>query len=218
MRRLNEGPGAGYTLKGELDYPVKINSFDYQTVGEYDVDIECDIDATLLDCEFYSYYYGGTLDGVSIKITHLHLESSVDEVVDREIDEYDIRDALDGIKIEALLGGGWSHSTFDGEVTTDDIKDNSYGDFYVVEMDFYIPNKTIVSYIDKAVQGDTYSYVYNVLDDDYMSIESFDNEEDAIEFAEDEESAFYVSKEEIFESPNGEFDFTGEDEVVWQKY
>lgn len=217
MIKLVEGPGAGYTISGEIKN-IKINSFEYQIINETEIDVDCDIDAELFDCEFYSYYYGGDIDSVPIKITRLHLETFVDEISTRDIDEYDIRDTLIGVKIKALLGGGWSHSTFDGEVTTDDIKDNSYGDFYIVEMDFYIPNKTIVNYIDRVVTGDTYANIYTVYDyNDNIIYDEAETEYEAIKYAEAHDDASYIVRIEFLESPDGEWDFTGDDEVVWER-
>lgn len=143
-KALNEGPGAGYTIKGTIEH-VKVNQFVItRTKGESGQVIKLDASADFYNVSVESYYYGGKIDSTPIHISNVILE--VDE--GEELNAYDIQDMINGTKIDHIYGGGWSHSTFDGEINADynDIQ-NSY---YVSGISFEFTDKGAVEYLDRA--------------------------------------------------------------------
>lgn len=169
-----------------------------------DTTFNCDIDLYVDDLKFSSYYYGGDLDrGVEGKATKISLGMTfeVDSTkVDSEFVERKINRELDGIKsalvketfdTKIVYGGGWFHSTYDG--TLAEISDvysvdytGAYHNDYDTEVtgaDAKITEQDVIGYIDKVVQGDDQETHYNVFDEDGDLIETFDSQEDAIEFA-----------------------------------
>ena len=195
------GAGAGYNIKGTIDYDsIKINSFEVnepfilteKLSGRYTTDyqiipIKCDIDCLAEDVASESYYNGGTLYGFTpIKITEMSLISNYDDIEDiSEIDESVIRDALDGLKFDARIGGGWIHSKFGGDIScgTDDLDVNEYSDFYFNEIAMYITNKDAIEVLDTYATGDNYSEEYRVTDEDGDTIDYFDDFDEAVEYA-----------------------------------
>lgn len=195
------GAGAGYNIKGTIDYDsIKINSFevngpftateklsgghtqDYQVIQ-----IKCDIDCVAEDVVSESYYYGGTLHGnTPIKITEMSLIPNYDDIEDiSEIDESVIMDALYDLKFDCRIGGGWTHSKFDGNISCgiDDLEESDYSDFYLDGIDMYITNRDAIEAIDTYVLGDNYSDEYKVVDIDGEELEYFDDFDDAVEWA-----------------------------------
>ena len=195
------GAGAGYIIKGTIDYDsIQINSFEVdepfivteKLSGGYTQDyqvikIKCDIDCAAKDVVGESYYYGGTLRGFTpIKITEISLIPDGDDIEDiSEIDEYIIRDALDGLKFNVSLGWGWVHSTFTGDIScnTNDLDENDYTDFYFNEIVMHITNNQAIEAIDTYVLGDNYSDEYKVVDIDGEEMDYFDDYDEAVEYA-----------------------------------
>ena len=178
------GAGAGYNIKGTIDYDsIKINSFEVSepfTVTEklsrnytqdyHVIKIKCDIDCAAEDVISESYYDGGTLYGFTpIKITEISLIPDVDDIEDiPEIDESVIRDALDGLKFDARIGGGWIHTNFDGDIScdADELEDAGYTGFYFNEIVMYVTNQDAIDVLNKYATGDNYSEEYKVTDED----------------------------------------------------
>lgn len=195
------GAGAGYNIKGTIDYDsIKINSFKVEepyfeseevTKGNYIdwqyIHIDCDIDCTVENISSESYYYGGTLHGLTpVKITHMSLTPKHDDIEDiSEIDESVIMDALYDLKFDCSIGGGWTHSKFDGNIScgTDNLEESDYSDFYLNGIDMYITNRDAIEAIDTYVLGDNYSDEYKVVDIDGEELEYFDDFDDAVEWA-----------------------------------
>ena len=117
-KQLNEGPGAGYTVSGTLTN-VKVNAIkDIKKVGQdgaaIEYEVELDATADFDDVSANSYYYGGTIDSTPVSITRVVVEFD-----EGDITTDDIKWAIDRAKIDANLGGGWSHAKFDGFIETD---------------------------------------------------------------------------------------------------
>jgi hypothetical protein len=194
------GAGAGYNIKGTIDAnSIKINSFEveepYFTDGEDNVfnfkyqiiPIKCDIDCKAEDVISESYYDGGTLHGLTpIKITEMSLIPYSDDIEDiSEITEDIIWYALRDLKFDVLIGGGWSHHTFDGDISCDgdDLKEDSYSDFYFNEIIMHITNDGAIEALDTYAAGDNYSEEYRVTDEDGDTIDYFDDFDEAVEYA-----------------------------------
>ena len=113
------------------------------------------------------------------------IETLYEELIDNvTVDDIDMSYIVDVLKHDisnltgkGSYGGGWIHSTFDGEFELDDIDDRSgYNDTYNLMVQ--INNANVVEFIDKAVTGDNVQYVTL---DDYDVIDAFNTEEEAID-------------------------------------
>lgn len=107
-------------------------------------------------------------------------EELIDNVTVNDIDMSYIVDVLkhdiSNLTGKGSYGGGWVHSTFDGEFELDDIDDRSgYNDTY--NLTVQINNANVIEFIDQAVTGDNVQYVAL---DDYDIIDAFATEEEAI--------------------------------------
>ena len=162
-RAIMAGPGAGYTIKWNLESIKSINSFNVTNVSEPDqyglitAEADCDVDVTVEIVEAYSYYYGidSPLNDVPAKMTKVKFEidpeqwpeigslydadvAFAEELLNNEI--YDI--VSNG---EVMYGGGWTHSTWDGTLT-----DYDHDDLIEVK----VTDEEIIQYVDDAVSGE----------------------------------------------------------------
>lgn len=217
-KQLNEGPGAGYFISGKIS-DVEVKSFvktgekqdEYSNLAIFKTDIK----ATLNDVEAESYYYSGSIKSAPISIYYVELGANeTEDYTDADWKQYLI-DALNKCAIKTVIGGGWSHTTFDGNIEAGeyDIKD---GDD-VAAVYFDMTDKEDVEYIDKAVTGDTIYDTYEVLDENSEFIEGFDDKDEAIKFAKENEEAFKVERVAFVEYRNGDSDPIGDTEVVWER-
>lgn len=168
------GPGAGYTIKWNLESINNINSFNVTNVSEPDeyglitVEADCDVDVTVEIVEAYSYYYGidSPINGVSAKMTKVSFEIDPDQwpelgsLYDAGVDfaaEFLNNEIYDTISNgEVMYGGGWSHSTWDGTLT-------DYEHDGLIEIK--VTDEETIDYVDDAVSG---AFEY---DDEYDAVE-----------------------------------------------
>ena len=236
-KQLNEGPGAGYTLEGEIKVagietlkPVKFdvcNDFGYR--NSYDVTFDCVGVGTIEDFKFDSYMYGDTIDSANIDISAVRVNlwkeggfENIEEFVKSNLE--DIKNCIVGARVESsyVYGGGYIHSKFDGTICNiDEILNTSYSDEFgevcteLFAMDATIRDTDIIEYVDKAVTGDNYYDRYEVMVDGDC-IEDFDNESEAIEYAKKDPDADEVVKTSYHELFNGDIDIE-ESETVWER-
>lgn len=194
------GAGAGYNIRGTIDVDsIRINSFEveepYFTDGKDNVlnikyqiiPIKCDIDCKAEDVSSEAYYDGGTLLGLTpIKITGMSLIPYGDDIEDiSEIDEDAIWYALRNLKFDVLIGGGWQHSTFDGDISCggNDLQEDSYNDFYFNEITMHITSKIAVEVLDEYARGENYGDEYRVVNIDGDTLEYFTDYDEAIAYA-----------------------------------
>ena len=113
------------------------------------------------------------------------IESLYEELIDNvTVNDIDMSYVVDVLKHDisnltgkGSYGGGWVHSTFDGEFELDDIDDRSgYNDTY--NLMIQINNANVVEFIDKAVTGDNIQYLAW---DDNDVIDAFNTEKEAID-------------------------------------
>lgn len=187
-KKLTEGAGAGYTVSGELQYDPQIKSFNVVSRENDIMEVDCDIDGILEDVYFESYDYGDKVEEANVHISHVTLDVcnlKDDDGNDKELDEYTLRDALDGLKVSPLIGAGWTHTTFDGDLSCDEnkIDCNAYSDIYVTGVDMVMTNSDLIEYIDKAVCGDNIFTQYTVFSEEEDALETFDELDEAIEWA-----------------------------------
>ena len=186
-KQINEGPGAGYSI-------VSTNYFVDGTVTNYtrdedgtDYRYHCTVDmtGTCGGVIAESYYYGTEeLQNVPIKVTDVEIwvdKNYVDEngFTDEELKD-EIISVLKGSSYELNYGGGWSHVTYDGQLTDDGyLETHSSGE---ATASVYITDEETIDYIDRAVSGDTRYETYSVWDSEGV-VDEFDEEDEAREYA-----------------------------------
>lgn len=209
-KQLNEGPGAGYTVSGTLTN-VKVNTIkDIKKVGQdgdtIEYEVELDATADFDDVSANSYYYGGTIDSTPVSITRVVVEFD-----EGDITTDDIKWAIDRAKIDANLGGGWSHAKFDGFIETDYNGIDNASSLLGISLE--LTDERAIEYLDKAVQNENTETLYEVEFDDTFGGDAFETEEEAIEYAKkyNANSVRIIYQTEFF---NGDVDVeTGE--TVW---
>lgn len=185
----------------------KVDSFEESVrygIVYVDAVFNCDIDLAVDNLEFSSYDYGGSVDrvveGKATKISLNFVFEADSTIISTDFVERKIRNAMNTIReilshdefdTKIVYGSGWSHSTYDGTLAElSDVYSVDYtGSFqneYEMEItgaDAKITEQDVIDYIDKVVTGDDQETHYNVFDEDGDLIETFDSQEDAIEFA-----------------------------------
>ncbi len=223
-RMLNEGPGAGYTIKSKGLSDVVI---DYAKVAQplpYG-DAIVNVSGTATVDEFYadSYYYGtGEISDVKVSISRVYVPYSFIEYYGDDIEELDAETlaiAVGDVLAEypdskVNYGGGWSHTPYDGTIGSTD--DDGYWSGRVTD-------DSVIHYVDEAVTGEnTYSY-YRIIIDGYDIYDTVDTEDEAIKIADElaldpEYDGYDISVEKVsqFVDYNGESDYNNEwEETVY---
>ena len=223
-KRLNEGPGAGYSVKGKVTnvHNVEVIS-DVESTSEYYSNTlmataECDI----VGVSASSYYNGRDIVGGAPIPAKLEIKLDYDK------DEYygdatKVVEALgDDFEFDATLGGGWGHVTFTGVIEGDyhDVADEPYSTD-ILNFSIKIENENVIKDIDKAVTGEDWVDQYDVIDTDGDIIDSFDNEDEAIDYAKDNRGVEVVHRQLQFALLD---DFESEDIIdeytegtVWER-
>ena len=222
--KLNEGAGAGYNITGTIDAST-VNSFNIveTTEDKYGTPtylLDCDISATLEDVTFESYYDGGHVDSAQIQITKLLLVDNHDPEEKGELNNDNIKQSLDETQVKSLIGAGWIHSTFDGniEFKEENADGSVYSDFYVYGIEYHFIDEELVKFIDLAVQGENVVEEYIVYSEDYDELDRFDSEEEAIEYAKNTPNAVKVEEISYRYEFDGDVDINSEySETVWEK-
>ena len=236
--KKTEGAGAGYHINGIINVN-NINTLNVVSQDEPDkygdvtATIDCDIDVTLTEMSASSYYYGNDINvDVPAKVTGLTVVISEDDKQnDIGVDESSIKELLDGTKFKTLIGGGWTHTTFTGDMQLQDseITDSEYYYSYFTAIDIQILDENMTKYIDSVVLGENFYTEFLVYDRDGDIIsDEFTAEEadysavdkaqdDAIEFAKANKGVRVV-KQTYRELADGDLDnYDIEPEVVWER-
>lgn len=194
-KRLVEGAGAGYDILGTLFFE-EVNNLEIISVNEsrdnyYNtemLDVVCKFDAKaeVSNLRASSYYYGGEIKGVGnidLKVDKCLISVDKDEWNIDFKNAKEIADYITGLEadFDMSYGGGWLHSPYDGTIAKEgyEIELDSNGDWQIV--DAKILDKNLIEHIDKIVSGE--NVIYSVIQDG-EEIEEFENEQDAIDFAE----------------------------------
>lgn len=225
-RQLNEGPGAGYEIKGKLEN-VAVNDITIEVEKETDNMIMYvatgDITATLSDVECHSYDYGGNIEETPVKIPRLIFTEDKGEEIGNKPTDSDIEDLLNSVEIKTTYGGGWSHSTFDGNLECEDydIDWSMYATPYTPDLiDIVFTDKGAIFAIDKYATGDNYNAEYVVVDEDYEEVDyGYDNLDDAIEVAKETGMPYVREEKWYWEYNDGEYetvDSLFDSEIVWE--
>ena len=212
-KKLNEGPGAGYTVESSCTIE-KVNSLSLNKIDlikenvQYgivyvDATFDCDIDLYVDDLNYRSYYYVGSIDrGTEGKATKISLSMT--------------------FEADSTSGGGWSHVTYDGTIAElSNVYSVDYTGAYhndydteIIGADAKITEQKVIDYVDKDVDGDTQEVFYEVYDEDGESLKTFDNQDDAIEFAKDNNGQ-YVEEIVTMEDFEGEVNII-DSSTVWK--
>ena len=183
-RQLNEGPGAGYTVKTFGINNVKINSIkyvrDFENGSIYSIEGTATIDGIQAD----SYYYGTGLIDIEIPVylSYVWISNydlnSIDALDDDALIELATDCIYEDADTEFVYGGGYTHSKYDGQVGEVDRANSSYWQGYIDKDD-------VIHYIDEAVRGDN-TFVYYIVElDGYDFYSSYDSEKEAISDAQE---------------------------------
>lgn len=246
-KQINEGPGAGYNISSNCRIE-KVNSISLEKIDSFEENVQygivyvdatfnCDIDLTVDDLEFSSYYYGGSVDrvvdGKATKIS-LSMTFEADSMrVDSDFVERKIRNAMNTIReilshdefdTKIVYGGGWSHSTYDGTLAElSDVYSVDYtGSFqneYEMEItgaDAKITEQDVIDYIDKVVTGGNFEKIYSVLDETNALLDSFGTFEEAKDYAFSEKDAKRIVKETVEVTFEDDVNYTDDYEIVWE--
>ena len=223
-KKLTEGAGAGYTIRGEVSRNKTFNKIEITPNG-IDGDnalftVKCDIDATLEDVSAHSYYYGTPKKfNAPIKITEVKLSVYAEDLGGGTLSVEEAKEIINTIStIETTIGGGWSHTTFDGNIDVNIYRDTLESPYdEVTDLSFRFLDDYQVKYIDRAVLGDLYTEGYVVRDREGEIIaDDFEKLEDAMSFAKNNKNAQYVVKDTFVELSNGNVDLY-DSEVVWRR-
>lgn len=160
-KALNEGPGAGYTIKGIATIKVDNVKVLSKEDNEYDTTYEVSFNGRgTADIEFASYYYGDSLEDVPVVATKAYVDVDTNELEGIDSIENYIQQIIGDYSytFDTVYGGGWSHSTYDGTVASEEFPAENlyqgfaYGDIRIVDMK--ITDEDIIQYIDAVVQGE----------------------------------------------------------------
>lgn len=219
---LKQGAGAGYNIKGTISNVkiTKINNLEIEKGQWVDyANLEVEGTATF---EGYaeSYYYGIKIVETPINITNIGINVNLLDYEGVEsydkVTPQDLTSALSGsVEFDSdTYGGGWSHSTFDGEIGGDVESSGSEIDNIVI----YFTDETTRKYIDLGVQGEAYVEQYDVLDEDNDVLDSFETEEEAIDFAK-KNRGVEVRYTRWYLDSTGDFDddINYDSETVWER-
>ena len=178
------------------DIPAEFTWFEYDFDGD-----ECDRDELILNDNVvkerifkdYSEDYDSAED---VDYYEFSLEEIFKYLTVEDIDPIIVKKCLDiaisGSSSSINYGGGYVHSTYDGQLTeTDDISfDNSN-----ITCDMYITDKEVIDYIDKAVSGDNQYTTYDIQIGNEV-IESYATDEYSLDDV-IEEAKKYAEEEDI---------------------
>ena len=237
-RQLNEGPGAGYSIETSgYNMSGTLNGFTMTTKqnrwGNTEYVFDCDVNLTGEVESFYAeaaYSHTGVQHDLPIVCDHVTFEVGDDGLVALGIfseEDYEagnltenrvdknglyesIIDALSGARCSFTYGGGWSHSSYDGQVTEDYLSDVYLAD---VEANIYLSDEEDIRKVDRMTQGYGYETIY-VVGDNGSYDEGFEDEDEAIAYAKENG---YTEVRICYESEDWNGDIDSEyGDLVWE--
>ena len=152
---MNEGPGAGYTIKGTTIIKVDNVKVLSKEDNEYDTTYEVSFNGRgTADIEFASYYYGDSLEDVPVVATKAYIDVENGVINNGDNVEQYIESLFynEKLQIDLIYGGGFSHLAYDGTVASEEHPaENTYSGIMVTDMK--ITDEDIIQYIDDVVLG-----------------------------------------------------------------
>lgn len=245
LKKLNEGPGAGYDVSSNCTIK-KVNSLSLEKIDSLkenvtygivyvDATFNCDIDLAVSNLEFASYYFGGNVsrevDGKATKIS-LSMTFEADSMrIDSDFVERKINGAIEDIKsllvketfdTKIVYGGGWSHATYDGTIA--ELSDVYSVDYTGAYHNYY--DTEITGADAKITEQDVIDYIDKVVtgDDYYYTYSVVDENGNPLEDFDTKEEAIEFAKNhrgdavymyEYRDDINGESDHTNT-EIAWE--
>ena len=237
-KQLNEGPGAGYTIESfGYNMSGSLNGFTMKTNvnkwGKTEFIFDCDVSLTGEVESFYAeaaYSHTGVQHDLPITCDHVVVEVNKEDLISLGLfteDAYEtnsltednvdkgslleiITDELARARCSFTYGGGWSHASYDGQVTEDYLSDIYMAD---IEADIFLFNEDDIRKVDRMTQGYGYETIYMVGDSgDY--VEGFEDEDEAIAYAKENG---YTEVRISYESEDWNGDTDSEyGDVVWE--
>ena len=204
-KKLNEGPGAGYTVESSCTIE-KVNSLSLDKIDLIKENVQYGIvyvDATF-DCD------------IDIYVDDRKISSAIEDIKSLLVKET--------FDTKITYGGGWSHVTYDGTIAElsnvysvdyTGAYHNDY-DLEIIGADAKITEQGVIDFIDKDVQGDNVEEIYSVLDGVNALLDSFGTFEEAKDYAFSEEDAKRIVKETAIATFEGDVDYLGDYEIVWE--
>ena len=198
----------GYVIKALCDFVGKVKEFRadsyYSGTG--------DVDNLPIHCDSFEIRIPLDNDEVIEEITNGSKEITKDNI-DADYLAEAVLDVLYTSECSFVYGGGYVHSKYDGQVN--DYGHLNYDPYYFddIKATIYLTNQEDIDKVDRMTQGYGYETIYTVFDEDGDIVDSFESEEDAIEFAQ-ENDCLEVREEFRSEDWEGYVDSEFGD-VVW---
>lgn len=182
--KLNEGGGAGYDFEGNIYdiYIDKINKIDVKDNKWATLDV---VGNAKMYARASSYEHSAEVDDINIEIKSIEINQNFlnyelpEGSKFTDITTSDLNTVLSPMTLDVkskVIGGGFTHTTFDGNIDFDKVEgDSSEIDSIKVKVSF----PDMIEYIDKGVKGENEVITYVVYWDD-ESPEAFDTQEEAI--------------------------------------
>ena len=176
------GAGAGYTIETKdvkIVGDIAINSFEVEQDGSWLVaKVDCNV-PIVASVRAESYMYGCPyIEDVPMTVTGISI-NYMQTAEYPDVTEEDIREVLGNTYNyigQGVYGGGWTHSTFDGEVELKQFTKLDYTND-INSVDISINDQGVIEFIDLAVQGENLEYEIYVNGE---PIESYSTEKEAI--------------------------------------
>lgn len=208
------------------DVPAEFTWFEYEIdLTTYDIE-DLILDDNKVKARIFKDYSEDYDSVDDVDYSDFSMEEIFNYITVEDIDTRTVvnwlKDEINGASSSINYGGGYVHSTYDGQLTeTDDISfDNSN-----ITCDMYITDKEVIDYIDRAVSGDNQYTTYDIqigneVIESYVTDEySLDDViEEAKKYAEEEGiNIFNVSIKRTYWTDyfNGDSDID-EWETVWE--
>lgn len=201
------GAGAGYTIRTkdvEITGKIQINTFDVVEDKNWlitTVDCNVPIEGSIQG-ESYMYSFDW-INRVPMTVTSIVINFyKTDEYPD--VTTGMIQEVLENTtnyEGECLYGGGWVHSTFEGDLEIESWSNPSYTDD-IHSVSIMIEHKNIIDFIDLAVSGENVEY-HVCFNDDFVDVFSgIGSDDEAIDRLKE------LIREEIKENGIDDIDFS----------
>ena len=164
-----------------------------------------------------TYYDGGTVNESLACNIDFDLETEDAEALNSDIDEFGVEDILSCLDYDkkALIGGGWTHSTFDGTFSFE-CWDTTLGGTLTVTL----TDSDYVQYLNRVAHGEDIYTVYEIYINDNPQGNLYEDMDEAIKSADlyaDDEDEVCVVRSDYREFYNGDSELIY-DEVVWDNF
>ncbi len=219
--KLNEGAGAGYDFEGNIYeiYIDKINKIDVKDNKWATLDV---VGNAKMYTRASSYYFSTEVDDIDVKITSIEINQNF---LDYELPEgskftdittSDLNTVFSPMTLDVkskVIGGGFIHTTFDGNIDFDKVEGNSYE---IDSIKVKIEDQDIIKYIDKGVEGENTITKYVIFaDGDAYDEVFYDTKEEAIAKAKEVAKEDDIEYTEVGVIHGEPLDWHDDAEILW---